>query len=117
MASIYKRGGLWYLSYYVDGRRVRKRVGKSKRIAKLARQEMEVKLAKNEIGWVEIEEVRFDEFKKKYLEYLKANNRVSTYLRYKNALQHFENFLQKHLKDSPKLSLTSSTSSSLPDAD
>jgi len=60
MASIYKRGGVWYLSFYLDGRRIRKRVGRSKRIAELARQETEVKLAKNEIGWVEVKEVRFD---------------------------------------------------------
>ncbi len=104
MAFIYKRGGGWYLSYYLDGRRIRKRVGKSKRIAELARQETEIKLAKNQIGWVEVKEVRFDEFKREYLGYLKANNRASTYLRYKKALHHFECFIQEHLKDSPKLS-------------
>ena len=104
MASIYKRGGVWYLSYYLERRRIRKRVGKSKRIAELARQETEVKLAKNEIGWVEVKEVRFDEFKREYLNYLKANNRPTTYVRYKKALQHFEDFLQQHIKDSPKLS-------------
>jgi integrase len=104
MASIYKRGGVWYLSYYLDGRRIRKRVGKSKRIAELARQETEVKLAKNEIGGVEVKEVGFNEFKREYLGYLKTNNRPSTCLRYKKTFHHFENFLQKHLKDSPKLS-------------
>ena len=104
MASIYKRGGVWHLSYYSDGRRIRRRVGKSKRIAELAGQETEVKLAKNEIGWFEVKEVRFDEFKREYLEYLKANNRPITYVRYKKALQHFEDFLQQHIKDPPKLS-------------
>ncbi len=36
MASIYKRGNIWYLSYRAGGRRVRKSVHKSRKLAVLA---------------------------------------------------------------------------------
>ena len=51
MASKYKRGNVWYLSYYINGKRVRGKVGKSKKLAELAREEIEVKIAKAELGW------------------------------------------------------------------
>ena len=46
MASIYQRGkrGGWYLTYYVNGRHIRKKVGRSKKLAELAKKEIEVKL-------------------------------------------------------------------------
>ena len=54
MASIYKRGDVWYLSYRTGGRRVRKSVGNSKKLAILAQKEVEVQLAKKKLGWQEI---------------------------------------------------------------
>ena len=40
MSRIYqvtgKKGAIWYLDYAVDGKRVRKRVGRSKKLAELA---------------------------------------------------------------------------------
>ena len=32
MGSIYKRGNIWYLDLRAGGRRIRKRVGKSKKV-------------------------------------------------------------------------------------
>lgn len=46
MARIYQRSGkkgvYWYLDYNVDGRRLRKRVGRSKRLADLALADIQV---------------------------------------------------------------------------
>jgi len=44
MASVYKRGNVWYLSYRAGGKRVRKSVGKSKKLAILAQKEVVVRL-------------------------------------------------------------------------
>ena len=35
MASIYKRGKVWYVDYRVGGRRIRNKVGTSKKVAEL----------------------------------------------------------------------------------
>ena len=104
MASTYKRGSVWYLSYYINGKRVRKKVGKSKKLAELAREEIEVKIAKAELGWEEVKDPAFDGFKDQYLTYLAGNTRPTTYVRYKKALQHFTHFLQSYGNPSPKLS-------------
>ena len=104
MASIYKRENVWYLSYRAGGRRVRKSVGKSKKLAILAQKEVEVQLAKRKLGWEEIKDPTFCDFQEEYLQYLKTNTRATTYVRYRKALQHFTNFLTSHGTASPKLS-------------
>lgn len=49
MARIYKRSPVYYIDYALNGRRIRKKVGKSKRVAELVLQNLEAKLAKGEI--------------------------------------------------------------------
>ena len=95
MASIYKRGRIWYISYYINGKRVWKRVGPSKKLAELFQKEIEVKIAKGKLGWEEIKDPTFYDFKDEYLSYPKANTRPTTYTRYKEALQHFLGFLER----------------------
>jgi len=51
MARIYQRGSIWYLDVAYQGRRVRKRVGTSKRMAELALKDAEVKVVKKEFGF------------------------------------------------------------------
>ena len=46
MGTLYKRGRIWYVDVRAKGRRIRKRVGASKRIAELALKDAEVKIAK-----------------------------------------------------------------------
>lgn len=104
MASIYKRGDVWYLSYHASGRRVRKSVGNSKKLAILAKQEVEVQLAKKKLGWQEIRDPAFSYFEEEYLKYLKVNTRPATYVRYRKALQHFTDFLASYGSPALKLS-------------
>ena len=104
MASIYKRGGVWYLSYRAGGRRVRKSIGNSKKLAILAQKEVEVRLAKKKLGWEEVRDPTFLEFKEEYLGYRKGNVQPTTYVRYKQNTRHFVDFLNDRGSPSSKLS-------------
>ncbi len=104
MASVYKRENVWYLSYRAGGRRVRKSVGNSKKLAILAQKEVEVRIAKKKLGWQEIRDPALCYFQEEYLRYLKANTRPTTYVRYRKALQHFTSFLESYGSPSLKLS-------------
>ena len=50
IATIFKIKDTWYLNYSIDGKRTRKKIGKSKKIAELAVKDIEVRIAKNEAG-------------------------------------------------------------------
>jgi len=52
MGSIRKREKIWYVDYRVNGRRFKKRIGSSKKLAELALKDIEVKIAKNELGFL-----------------------------------------------------------------
>ena len=51
MARIYQRGKIWYLDLTYKGRRIRKKVGTSKRMAELALKDAEIKIIKDEYGF------------------------------------------------------------------
>jgi len=79
---IYQRTGVWYIDYSFNGRRVRKRVGTSKKMAELALKNIEVKIAKKEfLGIRESQKVRFEKLCEEYLEYSKSNKTERSYLR------------------------------------
>ena len=99
MASIFKRdgksGAVWYLSYTINGKRVKKKIGKSKKIAEIALKEIEVKLAKNEIGIVE-HVLKLDMLIKEYMDSIKARNSTATVTRYLEIIGHFKRFLKEN---------------------
>ncbi len=97
MGSIYKRGKYWYLDLRVKGRRIRKKVGSSKKIAELALRDAEVKVARDEFGFTK-EDIGIDNFLDKFLEYSKANHQPNTTNRYRAVVDHFTNFLQSQPK-------------------
>jgi integrase len=76
MARIYqrtgKKGSCWYLDYAVDGKRVRKRIGRSKRLAELAMADTEVKLDRREIGFAQTDK-KLEDLIAEYLRHVKAN--------------------------------------------
>ncbi len=76
MASIYKRENVWYLSYRAGGKRVRKSVGNSKKLAVLAQKEVEVRLAKKKLGWKEIRDPALCYFQEEYLPILKGQHQT-----------------------------------------
>ena len=97
MARIYqvtgKKGTNWYLDYAVDGRRIRKRVGKSKRLAELALADVQVKLERKELGFT-AKDRGFAEFIQEYLAYSKGNKAAQSYDRDIRILKVFSDFMQ-----------------------
>lgn len=96
MASIYKRAGVWYIYYRVDGKRVRRRVSRSKKIAQLALSDVIVKLEKKQLGFAPPPKKHakpIDEFLEEYRKYSETNHRDATTTRYKAIINNFKEFL------------------------
>lgn len=92
MASIYKRNKIWYVDYRIDGKRVRKRIGTSKKVAELELKNIEVQLAKGEVETLNRKK-KLNEYIEEFIEFLKANKKPETQRRYLNALSNFQEFL------------------------
>lgn len=92
MGTVFKKHGNWYLDFRTSGRRVRKKIGKSKQLALLALKDAEVKAALNEYGFSKVE-ISIAKFISQFLDYSKANHSESTYNRYRAVLDNFKRFL------------------------
>jgi len=67
--GIYKKGGSWYVDYRVGGRRLRERVGPSKKLAETVLGKRRTEVAEGRfLGRKAIKRVRFDEFAGEYLD-------------------------------------------------
>jgi len=79
---IYQRKSVWYIDYSLNGRRVRKKVGRSKKMAELALKETELRIAKGEfLGVAEPKKLVFDKLCDEYLQFSKANKRPASHRR------------------------------------
>jgi len=82
MGRIYQRDQAWYIDYSFNGRRVRKSVGTSKKMAELALKDVELRIAKGEfLGVSEDRRMTFDELVAEYLKFSKTNKRPQVYRR------------------------------------
>jgi len=93
MGNIYKRGKIWYIDVRAKGRRIRKKIGSSKKVALLALQDAEVKIARDEFGFGE-NDIAIDKFIDRFIEYSGANHREATTKRYSAVLDHFQAFIK-----------------------
>jgi integrase len=93
MGAIFKRGKIWYIDIRVRGRRIRKRVGPSKKIAELALKDAEVKIARDQFGFTR-NDIALDRFLESFMEYSRANHRLATTERYRAVMDHFMEFLK-----------------------
>lgn len=81
--GVYQRGDNWYIDYYVKGRRKRKKIGPSKKLALQVLKDVQVKMIKKEyLGVYEEKKISFSNYSQQYLEYSKANKAFSTYNRH-----------------------------------
>ncbi len=94
MGRIYKRKNVWYIDVRIKGTRIRKRVGKSKRVAELALKDAEVKIAKDEFG-LSNNDVPLDRLLAEFLDYSGTNHRESATKRYEAVIDHFRHFLDE----------------------
>jgi len=79
---IYKRGKCWYVDYTYKGRRIRKKVGHSQKVAELTLNDIELKIAKSEhLGIHESKKVLFEYIAEDYLKFSKVNKAFGSYQR------------------------------------
>ena len=93
IARIYKRGKTWYLDIRVKGRRIRRKVGTSKKIAELALKDAEVKVARHEFGFAR-KDIDIDKLLDLFLDYSRANHRSGSTNRFRAVIDNFKHFLQ-----------------------
>jgi len=80
--GIFHKGKNWYIDYYYKGRRKRKKIGPSKKLAMQVLKDVQLKIAKGEyLGIFDEKKVPFEDFAQQYLAYSKANKAWSTYFR------------------------------------
>ena len=85
MARIYKRGKLWYVDFEYKGKRYRKSLNtRSKQVAELALKDIDVKIAKDRFDLAPPEDIRFDDFAEKFLNWYKIQNAKNSYVDYHN---------------------------------
>ncbi len=106
MARIFKRNKVWYLDYHYKGKRCRKRISKSKRIAEIALSDVEVRIDREEIGLAATRNITFKELADEYLEYSRVNKSERSYERdvlilKKHALSYFGEMIVKEI--TPKM--------------
>jgi integrase len=84
---VYKRGKNWYIDYFYKGKRYRRKISRSKKVAELTLKDIEVKIAKGEfLGIHEEKKVLFEDFAKEYLEFSETNKAPESYRRDKDHL-------------------------------
>jgi hypothetical protein len=81
MARIYKRNEVWYLTYYYQGKRYRKKISRSKRIAELALSDLQVRMDREDIGLTLGRNITFKRLAQEYLDYSRVNKSRSSYER------------------------------------
>ncbi|MFH1930130.1 MAG: tyrosine-type recombinase/integrase [Pseudomonadota bacterium] len=80
--GVFKKGDNWYIDYYVNGRRKRKKIGPSKKLTLQILKDVQVKMLKKEyLGIYEERKITLEEYVNQYLDYSKANKAWSTYQR------------------------------------
>lgn len=94
MGAIRKRGKNWYIDYVVAGRRIKKRIGASKSLAELALKDIEVKIAKNELGFLP-KDSDLQKLFKEFLEYSRTNHSPNTIKRYMAIVDNIKGYLSR----------------------
>ena len=103
MATLRKKTNAYFIDYRVNGRRFRKAVGRSKKMAELALKDLEVKIAKRELGF-EQKDGQIEKLISDFRTYCKTNLAPSTDKRYKSIIDNFQRALLHHYPHLTKLS-------------
>ena len=68
MGTIFKKGKNWYIDFYHKGKRLRRKVGPSKELSRLALKDVELRIAKGQWpGIVEEKRIRFKDYARAWL--------------------------------------------------
>ncbi len=72
--GVFQKNGAWWIDFYHQGKRIRRKVGPSKKVAEMALADVQVKMAKNDfLGVCEPKKILLKDFAAEYLEYSRAN--------------------------------------------
>jgi len=99
MARIFKVKKSWYIDYNLDGKRIKKAIGKSKQIAQLALSDIEVKIAKRRAGFF-VSDKKLTDYIPQFLSYIKVHVKPSTAKRYVQIISHLSQYFDT-LEDPP----------------
>ncbi len=87
--AVYKKGKNWYVDYYVRGRRKRKKVGPSKKLALHVSKDVQIKIAKAEyLGIYDDKKVVLEELAAQYLSFSKTNKALRSFQRDQFSVAH-----------------------------
>ena len=92
MATMYNRNGYYYISYCINGKRVRRSIGQDEEEAKIYLKEIEYRLFRGDLK-PDKPKMPIDYVITGYLRNCKSRLAPSTHIRYQSAIQHFKNFL------------------------
>ncbi len=95
MATLRHRNGSYFIDYRISGRRFRKDVGRSKRIAELALKDLEVKIAKGELGF-DVKDSDLEQLFQEFLKYSVTNHAPASRKRYGGIVGNFKAFLAQY---------------------
>ena len=96
MGVLRKRNKIWYVDLTVGGRRFKRAISKSKRLAELALKDYELKAERKELGFLDRVDVAIPDFFKQFIEYSRVNHRAQTVKRYQAVTERFLEFLKAH---------------------
>jgi len=94
MGVTYERDGVHYVDLYVQGRRIRKKAGKSKKLAELLLKDLELKAERGQLGFLDRKEISIKDFFEEFRQYSQANHRPASQARYRAVVQNFQRFIQ-----------------------
>ena len=98
MSRIYarpgKKGVWWWLDYTVGGRRVRKAIGKSKKLAELALADLQVKLDRGEVSLAAPTDRKLDDLIAEYLRHSRASATPNSVRVIERVLNLFKGFVE-----------------------
>lgn len=89
MGSIFKRGKIYYVDFRVKGRRIRKKVGTSKKLAEDVLKDIEGKIVRGEFGF-DKPDTSLETLFNSFTEYSKTNHAPATSRRYWNVIRNFQ---------------------------
>lgn len=103
MATLRRKGKTYFIDYRINGKRKRKGVGTSKKIAELALKDHEVKLAKGKLGF-DKKDSSFSKLLDEFATYCKTNVSPSTQQRYRAITDNFQRFIESEYPHIEKVS-------------
>jgi integrase len=92
MAKLYRRGKVWWITYYQSGNRKRESLGKDRKVALERYREMVYRLSRKEL--VESRKIPISLYVKEFLEHVRTRFSPKTHHNYSIALKNLENYLK-----------------------